>query len=1099
MTFEQFWIKIENRNQYINPVRKIHPTHPEYLDYWKGEKKKVIEGTWGKESGGYRYCPGTLYFYANFYIIIDTDKRQKTRIPVKPYIRTVEWIRAYNYLVAQGFSGWDTDDEYSCDEALVNDYLYESIKNSMDETRIERFKYIHNSKGERKKYKEPLLYVRELFSQPHHKALYFNASKNICEIGCLGKDTGLRMFDGSVKKVQDILIGDKLMGIDSTERIVTDTFSGQNIMYEVKSKYNEPYIVSDTHNLVNENKDNLLIEDALYSKHKALTATIEYPEKKLMWHPYLLGLWLGDGFKREKMICGAYDDIETLNWLKKHCDENEHIERYHITDYIGGLGSKLLWRFNWIDKRMKYKNNWFSLNLRNNKHIPNEYLINSLNNRLELLAGMIDSDGNYEANRFSITNIDLTLLKQFQELARSCGFRAVINKPSVSGISDSLKYQLRISGDIYKIPTKLNRKISITNQIRDTRPNTIKVTPIGNNTFYGIEVDKDNLLVLEDYTVTHNSRGGGKSYFTSMLLARELLIDGVKYYDPNYKPKITVAIGSEKADKSQDLAQKVKDGIDALAENAMVGVIGEFGDANYMVNPLYKNMVGEITPNNKENPYRHSYKVKNNGELVERGTKSQLYHFSYSVQKKNGSETAVGTRLNLSVIEESGVTPNVLEIHAANKSTLATDDDKFGVELYLATSGNMETVQGIKRIFENPKTYLCVEFDNFYEEGKGKIGFFLPAYMVDNNFIDNDGNTDIVKAKAHYQKLYEDQTAETINTFKMDKPINPSDMWISKAKSIFNKAQVQHRMRQLMLLKNQGREEHFRRFVELNWNNNKVEVTYIPPKDAIIIDGFYESQGSNATKNKKKDTDTHIIIYEEPEYGKDDLYFVSCDPYVVDDKESGESLGSIFILKNPKYISEGKTGNIIVAELTGKPDSRIDFYSKLELLLAFYGNPKRSLMFEGNRGYDLIVEFFKKKGKESLLAFAPGNLGDKWKTTIAQRYGYIVGQNKLELLNKLKDWLEESTTLNVDGTKLNIERINSLGLLSELLNYDYEDDKNKKSNYDRIMSMLGCIVALRNNVNQYEEKILNTDDNIYSAFKNKKLKYKTKSKAWITS
>lgn len=773
-----FWFKIENRSQYLQPIQKLHPSNPKYLDYWKDIKKKIIEGLWGKESQGYRYCPGTIFFYGNLYTILDTDKRQKTRIPVRPTIRTVEWVRAYNYLCMQGFSGFFEDDEYSCDEALVSDYLYNMLAVSSDSSAKERWDSIHTKKGDKKQYIPSLEYCRKLFPKPMGKVLYFNDAKDIVELG---------------------------------------------------------------------------------------------------------------------------------------------------------------------------------------------------------------------------------------------------------------------------------------------------------------------------------ARGGGKSYWYSMLVCRELIIDGCKYYDPEYKPQITVAIGSSNTDKSEDLAQKVKDGMDALAEDNTLGAYGTFGDSDYTPSPIFKNMIGDISANNKANAYRHVYKVKNNGELLEKGSKSSMVHFSYSPQKKNGSEAAVGTRLNLNILEEAGVMPNLLEVVAASKYCHMTDDMKFSSMCIIGTSGNMETVQGVKKMFENPKIYNCLEFDNFYEEGKGKIGFFLPAYMVDGNFLDEDGNTDIDRAKAHYEKLLSEQTADSINDFKMSKPITPSDMFITKAKSIFNKAQIQHRMRQLMLLKNQGKEEHFRKFVELNWNNNKVEVTYIPPKDAIVIDGFYESQGSNATKNKKKDTDTHIIIYEEPEYGKDDLYFVSCDPYVVDDKESGESLGSIFILKNPKYISEGKTGNIIVAELTGKPDSRIDFYNKLELLLAYYGNPKRSLMFEGNRGYDLIVEFFKKKGKESLLAFSPGNLDGKWKTSIAQRYGYIVGQNKLELLNKLKDWLEESTTLNVDGIKLNVERISSLGLLSELLNYDYEDDKNKKSNYDRIMSMLGCIVALRNNVNQYEEKILNADDNIYAAFKNKKLKYKTKSKAWITS
>jgi len=158
-------------------------------------------------------------------------------------------------------------------------------------------------------------------------------------------------------------------------------------------------------------------------------------------------------------------------------------------------------------------------------------------------------------------------------------------------------------------------------------------------------------------------------------------------------------------------------------------------------------------------------------------------------------------------------------------------------------------------------------------------------------------------------------------------------------------------------------------------------------------------------------------------------------------------------------------------------------------------------MFEANRGYDKITEFFGKKKKEWLLAFTPTNYDGKAKASFVLKYGYLIGQNKPELLTFFAEWLQESTTLNLDGEKLNVERINSLGLLSEIIHYDYEEDKGKKANYDRIMSMLGIMVAKRNVVNQYEEKILNPDDNIYTAFKNRKMKtkYKLKNKTWTIS
>lgn len=67
--------------------------------------------------------------------------------------------------------------------------------------------------------------------------------------GCHLKGTPIRMVDGSVKKVENIKIGDKLMGDDSKERNVKELFRGKDYMYEIqpfKSNF-DSFIVNKNH------------------------------------------------------------------------------------------------------------------------------------------------------------------------------------------------------------------------------------------------------------------------------------------------------------------------------------------------------------------------------------------------------------------------------------------------------------------------------------------------------------------------------------------------------------------------------------------------------------------------------------------------------------------------------------------------------------------------------------------------------------------------------------------------------------------------------------------------------------------------------------
>jgi len=68
-------------------------------------------------------------------------------------------------------------------------------------------------------------------------------------IGCHAYDTDIMMFNGTIKKVQDIITGDKLMGDDSTERNVIELKRGFSTMYKFYSDKNdfEDFIVNGNH------------------------------------------------------------------------------------------------------------------------------------------------------------------------------------------------------------------------------------------------------------------------------------------------------------------------------------------------------------------------------------------------------------------------------------------------------------------------------------------------------------------------------------------------------------------------------------------------------------------------------------------------------------------------------------------------------------------------------------------------------------------------------------------------------------------------------------------------------------------------------------
>ena len=151
----------------------------------------------------------------------------------------------------------------------------------------------------------------------------------------------------------------------------------------------------------------------------------------------------------------------------------------------------------------------------NNKHIPNEFKINDRNNRLQLLAGLIDSDGYYNknCNQYEMTLKSEKLINDILFL-RSLGYSATkkeTQKKCYNNDTIGTYYRIIFYGHTPDIPVKLTRKQARDRVInKDLQDMDLKLK-IDEADFYGFNLNGDHQYLAEDFIVHHNCGGNGKS------------------------------------------------------------------------------------------------------------------------------------------------------------------------------------------------------------------------------------------------------------------------------------------------------------------------------------------------------------------------------------------------------------------------------------------------------------------------------------------------------------------------------------------------------------------------------------------------------------
>lgn len=340
-----------------------------------------------------------------------------------------------------------------------------------------------------------------------------------CGFGkCLHPTTKIIMYDGSIKEVKDIRVGDKLLGDDNKPRNVLECNTGQSKMFKVIPNKGEPWICNINHTLcvVSSSKNSLGPAHKYYEfdveKYLKLPKSIQRSLKqytvgfngwksycRYKYDPYFVGLWLGDGTTRCIGITNA--DIEVQNWIynyakainmgvREDCSK-PNSPQFYITNGIGQPNP--LWRF--INKNFR--------NLNGDKCLPAKFVTVCRYQRLRLLAGLIDTDGYYDGGGFEIVQKHLDLTNSICTLARSLGFFVTRTVKRVLGCD---YHRLYITGDINEIPTKVSRrqaKPRLINKAHNRVGFTIEPEEYGD--YVGLVVDGNHKFLLHDFTVCHNS------------------------------------------------------------------------------------------------------------------------------------------------------------------------------------------------------------------------------------------------------------------------------------------------------------------------------------------------------------------------------------------------------------------------------------------------------------------------------------------------------------------------------------------------------------------------------------------------------------------
>lgn len=293
----------------------------------------------------------------------------------------------------------------------------------------------------------------------------------------LANDTPILTRDGW-KRHGDLQVGDEVIGMDGRFKKVVavhpkcqldclvEFTNGEKIVCHE----NHEWLVHDRARHIEEERDYIAETKYLESRklhsggeegHRGHRLIMQLPyrkyvcgvEKELPLDPYTFGVWLGDGANKNPRICCAPKDKCVIDRIVA----NGHPIRWSTVH----KGTGVLY-FDFDMRRQLQSMGMCHSRKIIPKHIPECYLTASVRQRLELLAGLIDTDGTLCGSKYQFTTSEIELRDTFADLVSTFGWRVSVSEhaPCVSSTGVHARRPYFVVGFTpdCEIPCELERK-----------------------------------------------------------------------------------------------------------------------------------------------------------------------------------------------------------------------------------------------------------------------------------------------------------------------------------------------------------------------------------------------------------------------------------------------------------------------------------------------------------------------------------------------------------------------------------------------------------------------------------------------------------------
>lgn len=1088
-----FPYKIKDRDRFYhrNHPQNLHPESLTFKNYWLDFIKQCIEGRWIEDlNGTWVYMMPKLFYYINYVIILDDE-----RVRRQPDLCDLEWIFFTYFLCLDGFSGFADDDKYTChrfverheksqDEKYTPNERESFVLNEIEARNIPDECYSKET-GQLKKFIDPWVYLTRTYlidepRGPLGDPLYHNQRSNGFILGARGIRKDLEentpiFTDRGILPIKNVKVGDKVYDHNGELTNVVDKASFTNQMqYEITFDDGRKVTCGDGHlweiygsgwkggkvmplceirknYLGYEGKGGKRIKGKRDSKFFIrMSKEVNFPEKELPIEPYFLGLWLGDGTSNRVSI--TTEDIEIKDYIyliaesyklkvNEYTKEKTHAIDYHISSgQNGGKGNYLL-------------DNFKNLNLINNKHIPEIYKTSSIDQRYEILKGLMDSDGFCRKNgHVGITQKNEKLINDLRDILNSLGIK---NKK----VSKILKYfngkrlkepkeyftlNILTGKDIFKLKRKKERLIKDVSKtpssLRQRNFVAIRdIKQVGIKPSHCLMVDnKDRLFLCGDYIVTHNS-------FTVYMgdFLHEWTFSGVRKMENlnQVNKPLLFAMGSGSKDQMNRTVKNVSGFYDMQPGKFEFEMDEDLPD--YM-GPLYKNYQGKLEVGKE---FQHIIKGKNN--IVELfGSTVQI-----SVISRDRMKIVAGDRFRRVYIEEVGFIEYIEEVFAANIDSLKLGNKHVGSWIATGTGGDMESIVGSKKMFEHPDSFDIFPIPYYWKASHKKIGLFIPAQYQKRDYDDGNGfiylelaTKEILKER---EKWFSELDSVNAGFRLMYNPIIPDEMLIPNELSVLPKKEAQYRLGEI------DAKDLFKRVANIGTLRNDKSYPHGVRFDKDLkkkLNPILEYQ----VDFSKMDRSGAFVMYEPPPPGKipKNMYWVIYDPAA----QSGEgtSLHSVIVYKH-FLCKDGRTWrDTIVAEWLGRLMTLEENYEQVIKIARFFNarifpeiNVAGFVDWCRTNKYTHILQ---RDSYELEKEINPGSKRSYYKAGFRMN-----ARLKWWALQRYSDWLLEPREEDPESgvvTKRGIDYLYSPRILNEIIYYNTDD------NFDHTSSMLGLMILI---------------------------------------